>query len=762
MANLDQHRELIQDDLRGLVAGEVLCDPVFLQLFAADGSVYQIRPVAVVRPHSVEDVVACVQYASDKQLPIHARGSGTRMAGGAIGPGLVLDFSRFLRRILHVDEHSVTVQPGVVHERLNAFLRPYGRMFAPDPDGSSVTTIGGMIGVDAAGSRRLKYGSTQRHLRSLQVVLANGRLMRFAQEPILASPAVADGPAPLANRVADLLARHAERIATSHRARPLSCGYRLDGLWDGDRLNLAQLMAGSEGTLGLVTEATLATVELPPARGAALLLFDSLEKAARTALDLLPYGPSACDLMDRRRLGLLRTDPRFEGLIPAEAEALLLVEQEGVDPLEVRRNIQQMVDDVRHQNRRAFAARQAFDPAEVELFWQLASGFQPAMYRLKGPSRPVPMLEDMAVPPAVLPEFLVRLQNSLKRHELTASVFCHAALGHVRMRPFVALANPTEVAKMACLAEGLYRELFELGGAVGGENGCGWGRTPFLRQQDPALYEVFRELKQIFDPAGILNPGKIIGGEVDQLTRELRPPIVVPSAGAAATPTPGAASQPAPALRNLVELQLNWDAQRVAAAADRCINCGECRTQEPGVRMCPLFRLTPAEESTPRAKASLLRGVLTGRLELGCLTGDAFKQVADLCVHCHMCRLDCPAGVDIPRLMRESKGAHVASNGLRLPDWVVTHLDLIDALGSLAAPLTNWALANRQMRWLLEKTLGIAQGRKLPRVTSRNFLRRAFRRRLTRLRRGRWWRRRCAPTTGAAGPSPCCTRSPIR
>jgi FAD/FMN-containing dehydrogenase/Fe-S oxidoreductase len=734
MANLDQHRELIQDDLRGLVAGDVLCDPAFLQLFASDGSVYEVRPIAVVRPRTTADVVACVQYAADKQIPVHARGSGTRVAGGSIGPGLVLDFTRFLRRILHADETTVTVQPGVVHERLNAFLRPQGRMFAPDPDGSSVTSIGGMIAVDAAGSRRTKYGSTGQHVRSVQVVLANGRLVRLGQEPVLATPAGSDGTAPIANRVAELLTRHAgllERAAASH---VVGCGYRLHGLLDGDRLNLARLMVGSEGTLGLVTEATLATAELPRARGASLLLFDSLEKAARTALDLTYYGPSACDLMDRRHLGLLRADPRFESLIPAEAEAMLLVEQEGTDPLEVRRKIQHMVDDVRHQNRRAFAARQAFDPAEVDLFWQLASGFQPAFYRLKGPSRPVPMLEDMAVPPAELPEFLICLQNLLKRHELTASVFCHAAQGQVRMRPFVDLASPDDVAKISRLAEDLYAELFKRGGAAGGENGCGLGRTGFLAQHNAPLYEVFREVKRIFDPAGILNPGKIVGDDGQQLTRDLRPAIAAARLDDRSEPESG--ERPSePALRNLVELQMNWDERRVAAAAEPCNGCGDCRIQQPGARMCPIFRLAPAEESTPRAKANLLRGVLTGRLDLSVLTSDEFKRIADLCVHCHMCRLECPAAVDIPRLMRESKGAYVAANGLRLPDWVVTHLDVVDGLASLVAPLANWSLANRQMRWLMEKTLGIAQGRKLPRVTSRSFLRRAFRRRLTRLSR---------------------------
>jgi anaerobic glycerol-3-phosphate dehydrogenase C subunit len=187
-----------------------------------------------------------------------------------------------------------------------------------------------------------------------------------------------------------------------------------------------------------------------------------------------------------------------------------------------------------------------------------------------------------------------------------------------------------------------------------------------------------------------------------------------------------------PPLRNLVELQLDWKPERVYEAVSACNRCGECRTQMPGYRMCPLFRIAPSEEASPRAKANLIRGVLTGTLNLELLTSDEFKEIADLCVHCHACRLECPANVDIPRLMRESKAAYVAANGLSLADWAMTHLDVLGALASRFAPLANAALGNRQMRWLLEKSLGIAQGRKLPRVTSRSFLRRAARRRLTR------------------------------
>jgi Fe-S oxidoreductase len=187
-----------------------------------------------------------------------------------------------------------------------------------------------------------------------------------------------------------------------------------------------------------------------------------------------------------------------------------------------------------------------------------------------------------------------------------------------------------------------------------------------------------------------------------------------------------------PKLRNLVELQLDWEPAQIIGPVETCNRCGLCRTQSPEKRMCPLFRIEPSEEASPRAKANLIRGVLSGTVDLGQLTSHEFKQIADLCVHCHACRLECPAGVDIPRIMRESKGAFVAANGLTLAQWAMVRLDLFASLGSTVGPFTNWALGNRQMRWLLEKTLGIAQGRKLPRVATRNFMRRAARRKLTR------------------------------
>jgi FAD/FMN-containing dehydrogenase/Fe-S oxidoreductase len=732
MSELEQQRERIQDDLRGLIAGDVRGDDVFLQLFASDAGIHEIRPLGVVRPRSTSDVVACLQYAAEKQIPVHARGAGTGSAGGALGPGLVVDFSKYLRRVIYTDENTVRVQCGLVHERLGAHLARRGRVFGPDPISSSITTIGSMIAVDAAGSRWLKYGSARRHVIALQVVLADGQLLEISREPIRD-----EAPAnrysrkrELVTRLVRLLTDKADLIEQKQPRNPLNrWGYNLSGVLADGHLDLAKLLVGSRGTLALVTEAVLATQPLVPHRGMAILLFDGLDKACRAVAEILPHQPVACDLMDRRHLTLAtETEVRLDLLLPRGTEALLLVEQEGKEPVEVRERLHRLVDQIRDQQALAFGARQAFDRGELELFGQLARHVPPALYRMKGSIRPVPVLEDLAFPPEILPEFLVRVQNVLKRHQVTASVFCHAGHGLLHVQPFLDLAESDQRQTMQRLAADLYQEVFAAGGTIGGEHGSGLCPTPLLREQSGELYDVFRQVKRIFDPFNILNPGKVVGDDPDPLNRDLQPVVALSHPADEAVED----EDPAAGMRDLLELQLNWDPGQVVDVVRQCNGCGECRTRAPDVRMCPIFRILPAEESSPRAKVSLIRGVLTGRLDLSSLTSDEFKAVADLCVHCHMCPLECPAGVDIPKLMLETKGAYVAANGLSFVDRIIARVDRISALASRVAPLANWAIGHRQMRWLIEKTLGIAQNRKLPRFASRSFIRRASRRRLTR------------------------------
>jgi FAD/FMN-containing dehydrogenase/Fe-S oxidoreductase len=730
MGQLDQQRTRIQDDLRGLISGEVLCDEVFLQLYATDAGIHEIRPLGVVRPRSTADVAACVRYAAAKGIAVHARGAGTNVAGAALGPGLVIDFSRDLRRILRTEPDAVRVQAGVPYERLNHHLGRRGRLFGPDPANSGATTLGGLISTDGAGSHWLKYGSARRHVRSLEVVLADGQVIEAGREPLENGRSGDTNPRKreLVDRLAELLRAQADTIRAR---RPKSvvnrCGYILCDILGDDHLDLAKLLVGSEGTLALVTEATLATQPLPRHRGVALLMFDSIDKASRAVREIMPYRPSACDLMDRRHLSLAReAEVRFDLLIPREAEAALLADLDGDEAWEVRDRMRRLTDFVRRMEQGAFVAHVAFDAAEMELFWSLARTTRPVLYQMKGTTRPVPGVEDFAVPPEDVPEFLIRVQNLLKRHQITASLFCHAGQGEFHLEPFLDLGRHEDVLRLARLARELYDEVFQASGTIGGEHPCGRTRTSFVRRQYGELYEVFRAVKRIFDPQNLLNPGNVVGDDPDLLTENLRPmePVVLPAASAPPAEVPE--------MRNLIELQLDWHPTVVADIAFACNGCGDCRSQGPDVRMCPIFRILPAEEASPRAKANLIRGILSGRLDLDTLVRSEFKAVADLCVHCQMCPLECPAALDIPKMMAEAKGAYVAAKGLSFSDWIATHLDLLAGIGSRFSTAANWALGNRRMRWLLEKTLGIAQSRKLPRLAPRSFIRRAARRRLTR------------------------------
>lgn len=751
---MDSQRERIQADLRGLLQGEVYCDDVHIQLYASDASLYEILPLGVVRPRHVDDVVACVRYAAEWGLPIHARGAGTGLAGESLGPGLVIDFAHSMRRVIAIDGDRVTVQPGVVHGQLNRELAERGLLFGPDPAMSSVTTMGSVLALDGSGSHWLRYGSARGRVESMQVVLADGTLMDVRPQPIPAAPrpdpfrpgeSDATDPArtranSLLRRLADVI-RQAEPVIAAHQPRSLvnRSGYHLPGVVHGDQIDLSKLLVGSEGTLALITQATVRADPLPTAQGVVLLFFDRLDSAARAALEAARLGVSACDIMDRRLLGIAReTEPRYERLIPADAEAMLLVEQLGDDPRTVRDDLRQVIDRVQRVQRLAFDSRVAADREEVEAFWRLANQVVSRLYSLRGWQRPLAFVEDLAVPPERLPEFIGRLQRVLQTRHVTASLFGHAGHGQLHVRPFVDLRNPDEVRRMQDIAADLYAEVLDVGGTISGEHGDGLSRTWYVAKQYGPLYEVFKSVKQLFDPQNLLNPGKVVTELPQPLCANLRPigdAARTRSYGQradAARPDEPAGAGPDERPGPLVQLELNWEPEELQQMAFNCNGCGHCRTQLNDGRMCPIFRFNPREEATPRAKANLVRAVLSGRADGATLSSDALKAVTELCVNCHQCRLECPASIDIPKLVLETKAQYVATRGLPSSDWFFTRLDAISAWASWIRPIANWALGSRQMRWLLEKAFGLSRSRKLPRLAPRNFLRVAHKRRWTR------------------------------
>ncbi len=735
---MDPERARIQADLRGIIDGVVRCDDVFLQMYASDASIYEVKPLAVARPRGTGDVAACVRYAAENGIPVHARGAGTGLAGESIGPGIVLDFSHTMRHIVWTGDAEVRVQPGVVLAQLNRHLAKSRRMFGPDPATRSVTTMGSVLALDAGGSHWLRYGSARRHVVSMQLVLADGEVIEAKRHPLGAKESEGEDARcrSLVRRTADVIQRRTDLIA-QHRPKSLvnRCGYHLWDVVQDGYFDLAKLLVGSEGTLALITEATVKTEPTPKYRGVTLLFFDRLDAAARGALEVAAAGVSACDLMDRRLLTLAReVDVRFDLLIPSAAEAMLLVEQQGDDESEVRESLEKLTTRLLRRRRLAFDSRTTLEAEERNLYWRLTRRVIPTLYRLKGSTRALPFIEDVAVPPAELPNILVRLQNIFKTHQVTNSLFAHAGHGQLHVRPFLDMTDPQDVRKMQDLAAEMYAAVLEVGGTISGEHGSGLSRTWFIREQYGALYDVMREIKRVFDPQNILNPGKVVAEAPQPLTKNLRPlqprELREPQSrndGESASD----GGDGAEAVWEPIRLQLNWSHDEIAYQARNCNGCGRCRTLGPDERMCPIFRYAPREEASPRAKANLMRALFNGQLDPAELKGDTLRSIADLCVNCHQCRLECPAGVDIPKLMMECKAQYVATNGLRPREWFLTHLDWLSSFGSLVRPIGNWALRNRVMRWFIERMFGIAQGRKLPRFAGRSFIRRARGRLLT-------------------------------
>jgi FAD/FMN-containing dehydrogenase/Fe-S oxidoreductase len=728
---MDFERKRIEEDLRGVVSGDVICDDVGRSLYATDGSLFEVWPLAVVRPRSADDVAATVRWAAERNVPVHARGAGTSLAGGSLGPGIVIDCSRFMRRIVETGADTVRVQPGVVAAQLEEHLARRRRMFGPDPANAVATTVGGMIGRDSSGSRFLRHGAVRGRLVSVEAVLADGAIVELSAVPVSGDPADGGRVAALAKGVQAVLAGRRDVVARFQpSSRPTHAGLRLHDLDHDGLIDLPRLVCGAEGTLAVITAATLRTLPADEVTAVGLLLFNSIEGAAEAAIRLLALQPSACDLFDRRHLALARgTKPSFDLLIPPVAEAGLLVEFTGREQADCNERLEQAMAVVNRGRSNCIDMRRAEDAFDAAFFWELSRNNVSTLQGVRAEMRPVPFTEDIVVPPPALPDFLMRLQEVLKQQQATGMLFGHAGQGQLHLRPHADPRRPGERARLETLAAALYEEVVGCGGTIGGEQGLGLSRTPFFHRMFPELTAVFGEVKQLFDPAGILNPGRV--APVDGGTPPAGDWATFRSPLAAAAPRPETVPGDAPPA--VVPLPvLTWSADRLAVETDACNGCGACRSLTTATRACPRYRENPREEASPRAKADAMAGLLSGRLDPRSLSSEAVRRLADTCFNCHQCRIDCAAGIDVPAIVMELKAAHHAANSMDLGRWLLSRVDTLSAAAGRMKPVANWAIANPQARWILEKTLGIARGRKLPPFTGGQFMKWAARRGITR------------------------------
>lgn len=701
-------RARLRDDLRQSFHGEVLLDDLARRLYATDASLFQIEPLAVVRPRDEGDLQTLVRYAVEKNLPLISRGGGTGLAGEALGQGIIVDFSVHWRTIHEPGPDTVRVQPGVVLNQLNAVLAKQGRRFAPDPASGMSCTLGGMLANNASGGKAALHGTTADHVKNLRVVWDDGTAETLERpHPLHGSTRTTA----IAKQLEDLCCTHAELLQSSRTKAPFNrVGYHLRDVLAPNALDLVRVLLGSEGTLAFFTEATLKTIPLPGGRAGVVFAFAAFDHALRASQTAREFWPAACEVVDRRLISLARTQSTEAArLVPSETEAALLVEFERETPTDAREAAQKLISLLQDGPFRAMLAVPAWEPVEIEQMWSVRGSALPSLYALGRGARPLAFIEDVGVAPDDLPDFVSRTQAILKRHEVAASFLIHAATGQVHLRPFLDADHPDDAAKLWPMAEEVHSLVIDMGGTVSSQHGTGVARTPWVEKQTGRLFPIYREVKTIFDPRNLLNPGKVVGLDPSRPAWPLRPPLTLPT----------------DATKTRTSL-LVWQPDEMPKALAACNGCGACRTEDPQRRMCPVFHVGHDEEASPRAKANMLRWLL--ERDPATIPADELRRVADLCVNCKMCASECPGRADIPKLMLEAKAENHERHGLRRSDWFLARIEGLSALGSQAGLTMNFLLARPMFRWFVEKLLGLSRRRTLPAFSFRTFLNRARRR----------------------------------
>lgn len=704
--DLKKKPEEIGSELAGLLKGDVHADIFNRVAFSTDASIYQIFPQCVAAVRDEDDIRRVIIYAREHGLPAAARGAGSGVAGESLTDGIVIDIRRYMDRILHTSEDGslVTVQPGVVLDDLNRHLASYGRMIGPDPSSSNRAVAGGCTANNATGAHSLVYGYFDRYVERVRAVLPTGTIAEFVNGM---QPAEGGGTEQkIAWQCAALLAgKEAIIQAAQPKTSRNRSGYRINGLVRDGKADLARLMAGSEGTLAVFTEITLRTVPVPACTGLVHLEFASFETMARVIPFLAACQPAACELMDQTLMTMARQAyPKYRDVLPEGCTASLLVEMTGSNQEEVVWKLErarQATADL------AVRAENVLDVQKQQRLWKARKDAVPLLNRQKGAAHPIPFIEDAAVDPARLDKYIAGLEAISQKYGVAMAYYGHAGDGELHVRPYIDLSKEEGVRQMRAMAEEVFELVWSLGGSISGEHADGLVRAAFVRRQyGDAYYELLKGIKRIFDPEGLLNPGKVLQDDPEVMVRHLRLPG-------------GGFGEGEPALL--------LGPEEFRFEAEQCNGCGVCLARTEGVRMCPVFRAMNEELAGSRAKANLLRSAAHLPAEVGEYDLEGLRRMLSLCLNCKMCSVQCPAGVDVSKLIIEARAQIARKSGLPVGEWLLSYNRYLSALGSTFAPLSNWVLGLPIFRRLLEKTVGLDCHRPFPRFERGSFVRKARR-----------------------------------
>jgi FAD/FMN-containing dehydrogenase/Fe-S oxidoreductase len=741
MSSLKHNSSKVTDfinSIEGIVKGEIRTDSVTRVLYSTDASIYQIEPLGVFFPEDLDDISACVEVASEFEIPILPRGSGSSLAGQAIGPGLILDCSRHLDRIIDINPEAgtATVEPGVILSALNKSLGKFDLQFGPDPASAERATMGGVIGNNATGAHSIRYGMSADHLLSVEVVLSDGSIANFENLELSearrrACQHTREGEIYWA--AISIKDEYSEAIQddwpqTWRRAS----GYNLNYLipwspsqppqWStynhqqtmeahpyppisSSQLNLAALMAGSEGTLGVIRRATVRLVPKPKSTCLVLLAFPDVISACDAVGEILEMQPSAIELIPENMIRLARNVPSYaqqitflEELFPAENKFpnLLAVEFAG-DNLD---QLSALSTELVNQN--ISPALVAEDTDLQQRIWNVRKVGLGLLMSIPGDTKPISFIEDISVPVEKLSEFVAELRRILTDHNTDGDFYAHASAGCLHLRPLINLKSHLGVENMRDIALEAIKLVDRLGGVPSGEHGDGIARSEWLDTVfGHRISAVFRMLKNAADPNGIMNPGKIIDPAPMDSHLRFRHPY---------SPR---AWQPV----------LDFSKQAgMISAVELCNGAGVCR-KSVGV-MCPSFQVTKEELHSTRGRANLLRTLFAGNLPSNAkITNEDVFEALDLCLACKGCKAECPSAVDMAALKYEFLERYYSSSGNHrhpVRDYLFAYIDKITRFGAVFNPITNYLLMNMNQVDIVESWLGLSSQRNLPLIAQRS------------------------------------------
>ena len=675
---------------------DVRFDNLTRQLYATDASIYQIEPAAVAFPRSAREASAVIHAAADAGVSVTPRGAGTSLVGNAIGDGLIVEFSRYNRQIndFDLEKRSVCVGAGVVLDQLNDFLKPRGFCFGPDVATSARATLGGMIANNSSGARVPVYGTTADHVISLEIVMADGRIEKIG-------------------RAHDTLGAERKQIDNLVRAKGAEMAERWPpGLlkrWPGYGIerflrapnNLADILAGSEGTLAAIFSAELKISPLPHEKGLGLIFFASVDEAMQATVELLDLKPAAIEHIDRPLLDQTKGQLLFQAardLLELETkpcESVLIVE--FYDDVAERLSILQT-------KKLGLRTKILTDPAQMNSVWSVRKSGLSLLTGCIGPAKPVAFIEDAAVRPAQLPAYVRGLQSIMKPLGLEASYYGHAASGLLHVRPVLDLHSASDLKKFRQVADQTSALVRQFKGSLSAEHGVGIARTEYMREQlGDELLEVMRAIKNAFDPKNIFNPGKIFSDGRHKIDNHLREnftrPLELPF-------------QPV--------LAFAFKDRSFIGNLEQCNGCAGCRKDTP--IMCPTFIATGEEVMSTRGRANIIRAALELRVNgHDPLRSAELDAALSNCLSCKGCTPECPSNVNLALLKAELMYARHRRDGLPLRDRIFSDIDLLGRMGCTVPSLANASLNFRPLRLLMEKALGLSARRSLPRYTSERF-----------------------------------------